>query len=43
MFGQRVIVPGVFNTASVIALKLLPHIVTVPIMYGFLKRNLPAR
>jgi short-subunit dehydrogenase len=43
MFGQRVIVPGIFNTAAVIALKVLPHIVTVPIMYGFLKRNLPPR
>lgn len=43
MFGQRVIVPGIFNTAAVIALKVLPHIITVPIMYGFLKRNLPPR
>jgi short-subunit dehydrogenase len=43
MFGQRVIVPGIFNTAAVIALKVLPHIITVPIMYGFLKRNLLAR
>jgi len=43
MFGQRVIVPGLFNIAAVIALRVLPHIVTVPIMYGFLKRNLPTR
>jgi short-subunit dehydrogenase len=43
MFGQRVIVPGIFNSAAIIPLKVLPHIVTVPIMYGFLKRNLPAR
>lgn len=43
MFGQRVIVPGLFNAVSVVALKILPHIITVPIMYGFLKRNLAAR
>lgn len=43
MFGQRVIVPGIFNTLSVVALRVLPHIVTVPIMYGFLKRNVPPR
>jgi short-subunit dehydrogenase len=43
MFGQRVIVPGLFNTAAVLALKVLPHVVTVPIVYGLLKRNLPSR
>jgi short-subunit dehydrogenase len=43
MFGQRVIVPGIFNIAAVTALKVLPHIITVPIMYAFLKRNLPPR
>jgi short-subunit dehydrogenase len=43
IFGQRVIVPGIFNTVSLFALKILPHIITVPIMYGFLKRNLPER
>jgi short-subunit dehydrogenase len=43
MFGQRVIVPGIFNTIAVVALRVLPHIVTVPIMYGFLKRNKPLR
>jgi hypothetical protein len=43
MFGQRVIVPGIFNTVAVVALRVLPHIVTVPIMYVFLKRNNPPR
>jgi hypothetical protein len=42
MFGQRVIVPGIFNAAALLALKVFPHVVTVPIMYGFLKRNLPS-
>jgi len=39
MFGQRVIVPGVSNLAFVGALKVLPHIVTVPIMRMLLKRD----
>ncbi|AGK59893.1 short-chain dehydrogenase/reductase SDR [Hyphomicrobium denitrificans 1NES1] len=39
MFGQRVIVPGIFNTAFVVALKVLPHIVTVPMMRGLLRRE----
>jgi uncharacterized protein len=43
MFGQRVIVPGLFNTVTFLALKVLPHIVTVPIVYGLLKRNSPPR
>ena len=43
MFGQRVIVPGIFNTVTVLALKVLPHVVTVPIVYGLLKRNSPPR
>ncbi|HVX36651.1 MAG TPA: SDR family oxidoreductase [Hyphomicrobium sp.] len=39
MFGQRVIVPGIFNTAFVVALKILPHIVTVPMMRALLRRE----
>lgn len=41
--GQRVIVPGLFNFVAVVALKIVPHFVTVPIVYALLKRNLPPR
>ena len=39
MFGQRVIAPGLFNLVFVVALKVLPHIITVPMMRGLLKRE----
>jgi len=39
MFGQRVIAPGIFNMAFVVALKVLPHIITVPMMRTLLKRG----
>jgi short-subunit dehydrogenase len=39
MFGQRVIAPGIFNMASVVALKILPHIITVPMMRSLLRRE----
>lgn len=39
MLGQRVIVPGVFNLLFVGALKILPHIITVPLMRMLLKRE----
>lgn len=39
MFGRRVIAPGLFNSAFVVALKVLPHIITVPMMRGLLKRE----
>ncbi|MBA2126318.1 NAD(P)-dependent oxidoreductase [Hyphomicrobium methylovorum] len=42
-WGQRVIVPGLFNIVALIALKVVPHIITVPIVYALLKRNLPPR
>jgi uncharacterized protein len=38
MLGRRVIVPGIFNTAMFIALRLLPHVLTVPIVSLLLKR-----
>jgi short-subunit dehydrogenase len=43
MFGQRVIVPGIFNPVFVVALKVLPHIITVPLMRALLRRDPPAR
>jgi len=39
MFGRRVIAPGLFNLAFVAALKVFPHIITVPMMRGLLKRE----
>jgi short-subunit dehydrogenase len=39
MFGQRVIVPGFFNAGFAIALKVLPHFLTVAMMRGLLKRD----
>jgi short-subunit dehydrogenase len=38
MFGQRVIVPGVFNKLAYVALRVLPHLLTVPIVYWLLRR-----
>lgn len=38
MFGQRVIVPGLLNKAFFLALKLLPHTLTVPIVNWLLRR-----
>lgn len=39
MLGQRVITPGLLNLAFVIALKVLPHIISVPMMRTLLKRE----
>jgi hypothetical protein len=41
MFGQRVIVPGIFNKLTYIALRVLPHPLTVPIVYWLLRRPNP--
>jgi uncharacterized protein len=38
MFGNRVIVPGISNLFFYIALKLLPHPLSVPMMYWLLRR-----
>jgi hypothetical protein len=38
MFGNRVIVPGISNLFFYIALKVLPHPLSVPIMYWLLRR-----
>jgi uncharacterized protein len=38
MFGNRVIVPGLSNFFFFIALRVLPHILTVPLMYWLLRR-----
>jgi short-subunit dehydrogenase len=38
MFGNRVIVPGISNMFFYVALKLLPHAVTVPMMFWLLRR-----
>lgn len=38
MLGNRVIVPGISNLFFFLALRFLPHMVTVPIMYWLLRR-----
>jgi short-subunit dehydrogenase len=38
IFGQRVIVPGIFNTLMFVILRLLPHTLTVPFVYWLLRR-----
>ena len=38
ILGQRIIVPGVFNTLIFIVLRFLPHTLTVPIVYWLLRR-----
>lgn len=37
-WGNRVIVPGISNLFFYIALRFLPHVLTVPIMYWLLRR-----
>ena len=39
MLGRRVIVPGIFNNAMFVALRLLPHVLTVPIVSWLLRRD----
>jgi short-subunit dehydrogenase len=39
MFGNRVIVPGISNIFFFLALKVLPHAVTVPFVYWLLRRS----
>lgn len=39
MLGNRVIVPGISNMFFYISLRLLPHVVTVPMMYWLLRRS----
>jgi hypothetical protein len=43
MMGRTVIVPGVLPTASALALKLLPHAVSVPLVAGLLAVGANAR
>jgi len=43
MLGQRVIVPGLLNPLFALALKVLPHILTVPMMRILLRRDPPPR
>jgi short-subunit dehydrogenase len=38
MFGNRVIVPGISNMFFYLALKVLPHTITVPFVYWLLRR-----
>ncbi|MFT3732880.1 MAG: SDR family NAD(P)-dependent oxidoreductase [Hyphomicrobium sp.] len=38
MFGNRVIVPGIFNVFFFVALKILPHALTVPLIYWLLRK-----
>jgi hypothetical protein len=38
MSGQRVIVPGISNVFFYIALRHLPHAITVPMIYWLLRR-----
>lgn len=38
MWGNRVIVPGIPNLFFYIALRFLPHVLTVPMMYWLLRR-----
>lgn len=38
MWGNRVIVPGIPNLFFYVALRLLPHMLTVPMMYWLLRR-----
>jgi uncharacterized protein len=38
MFGNRIIVPGISNIFFLVALKLLPHALTVPFVYWLLRR-----
>ncbi|MET1047447.1 MAG: SDR family oxidoreductase [Hyphomicrobium sp.] len=38
MFGNRVIVPGISNMFFYVALRVLPHILTVPLLYWLLRR-----
>jgi len=38
MFGNRVIVPGISNIFFYLAVKLLPHALTVPLVYWLLRR-----
>lgn len=38
MFGNRVIVPGISNIFFFLALKVLPHTLTVPFVYWLLRR-----
>ncbi len=39
MFGNRVIVPGIPNVFFYVALRLLPHTLTVPMVYWLLRRS----
>ncbi|WP_052699127.1 SDR family oxidoreductase [Hyphomicrobium sp. 99] len=38
MFGNRVIVPGISNIFFYLALRILPHTLTVPLVYWLLRR-----
>lgn len=38
LFGNRVIVPGISNIFFYVALKFLPHVLTVPMVYWLLRR-----
>lgn len=38
MFGTRVIVPGISNIFFYVALRILPHTITVPLVYWLLRR-----
>lgn len=38
MLGNRIIVPGIPNLFFYVALRVLPHIITVPMMYWLLRR-----
>jgi uncharacterized protein len=38
MFGNRVIVPGISNVFFFLAVKILPHTLTVPLVYWLLRR-----
>lgn len=38
LFGNRVIVPGISNIFFFLALKFLPHVLTVPMVYWLLRR-----
>lgn len=39
LMGRRVIVPGIFNNAMFVALRFLPHVLTVPIVSWLLRRD----
>jgi short-subunit dehydrogenase len=38
IMGRRVVVPGIVNNALFVALRLFPHVFTVPIVAWLLKR-----